>query len=525
MGIGLALGGCATSNPGWTGSDDAAGADLTSAADDLATGGDNPDLAGTPPPPDLLQPPDLLPPLKGPGEACAKDADCVSKTCRPLGEGGAGMCLLPCKAQADCAGIYESFCEAATPNGTAGFCVPPSPYHCSTCKVDSDCGVFTERCLIAPLDNTAACHIDCALAGAAACPTDYACTAVTDGGAMRKLCLPKSPTTCLDAIGGFCTRVSLPQSCSRTNAAGTCVGQRVCLAASGRYDKCSALGPQYKMKCSDLDPPGCMVAYAPGAANDKNNCGTCGAACAAGQDCCSGACKPLNTVQNCGVCGAACVAGQDCCSGACTALNTVQNCGACGNLCPGVGQPTADVTCKDPATKLCDLTCKGENYDVNKSAADGCELLHPTPPGHTQATAADRGGKPCDDGGSRDTFSNSLLSDARVHQNPAVTSFSGTVGSAPDVWHVRASGGTFCINDYDVTLTTTGGGGTACYKLTFQTNKTTATITVNGNGSGNTNNGGGSGSYSDGSDIYFTVEKICSLPIQEKVNYTVSYHL
>ena len=43
------------------------------------------------------------------------------------------------------------------------------------------------------------------------------------------------------------------------------------------------------------------------------------------------------------------------------------------------------------------------------------------------------------------------------------------VGAAPDFWVVRATGGTFCTNDYSVTFTTRGGSAMSCYRLTVQT--------------------------------------------------------
>ena len=169
------------------------------------------------------------------------------------------------------------------------------------------------------------------------------------------------------------------------------------------------------------------------------------------------------------------------------------------------------------------MSCRGDNYDVDKSAGNGCEVLDVTPPGHTQPTAASRGSKDCFDTASRDTFTSGVPSDAREHKNPPVAGFSGMVGAAPDYWTVRATGGTFCVNDYVVTFTTSGGSASSCYRLTIQTNKRTDTLDVKGAGSANISTGGGA--YSGGSDIYFVVEKTCSSPEPENVSYTVEYHL
>ena len=169
------------------------------------------------------------------------------------------------------------------------------------------------------------------------------------------------------------------------------------------------------------------------------------------------------------------------------------------------------------------MTCRGENYDVDQSVLNGCERVHPTPPGHTTATASSRGNKPCSDAASLDTFSlNGFLSDSRVHQNPVVDGFNAVVGSAPDYWWVVADGG-ICINDYAITFTTTGGSAASCYTLSFITNKLTATATVSGAGTATISFGGSA--YSSGTTVYFKIEKTCSLPVQEAVSYTVQYHL
>ncbi len=491
-----------------------------------APGGGTTDLAGSVadlagPPPDLRSGPDLA--GKPPLASCTGDDECASGACKAVGDNGGSICVPPCHSQADCAALPGGlFCEPKTAGATDGYCIPPSPFHCAMCGKDSDCGVLAESCTLAPGDIAAACHIDCSLS-TAACPSDYDCVSVTESGpgptAMRMLCVPKL-AVCLDSLGGFCDRVALPQPCQRDNDAGSCNGQRPCLAG-GRYDRCGAMAPQYK-QCGDMDPPGCMEALAPGATGSKENCGMCGHACADTEDCCGGVCKPLNTVSDCGSCGNACAGGSGCCGSSCTPLNTVANCGACGNICPGQGLASDDVFC-DSTSHTCGMTCRGDNYDIDNNAGNGCEVLDVVPPGHTQSTAASRGSKDCYDTDSHDTYSSGVPSDKRVHTNPPVDSFNGSVGAAPDWWTVHGDGGTFCEDDYDITFSTSGGSTSSCYMLTFITNKTTDSVTINGAGSGSIS--GGSGSYSDDSDIYFKIEKTCSSPGPENVNYTVDYHL
>lgn len=444
---------------------------------DMASPGEEPDLStsGTVDlsgggGPDLRSVPDLIR-LKDWGEVCAADGECTSGLCKPLGVNKAKICVTACRAQADCAKHDGTFCAPIAVDSADGYCIALSPTHCTSCTKDADCGGLTERCLQGPGDIAVACHIDCSIAGADACPPEYTCGTVNDGGKMRKLCLPQ-PAVCLDALGGYCDRVSTPQACARSNAAGLCNGQRLCLAGSKRYDKCNAMAPQLKMSCAEMDPAGCMLQLAP------------------------------------------------------AVTTTPQNCGMCGNTCPGLGLSNNDVSCVDPAAKKCGMTCRGENYDVDNNPSNGCERNHPTPPGHTQtiAAAAYRGSKSCSDGASTDSFSATLLSDTRVHTNPPVDSFSATVGSAPDFWRVYADGG-LCVNDLDVTITTVGGSSAnKCYRLTVITNNGPRSVDVSGSGSANISSG--SGSYSDDTDIYFKIEKICAAGTpQEAVTYTIRYHL
>lgn len=493
---------------------------------DLSSGDPRPDLST--PPFDLASPRDLspVPDLSGKPDLspCTSDSECNSGACRPVGTDGASICVRGCRNQMDCAALPGGlFCEPKSAGSSDGFCVPASSRHCASCRKDSDCGL-SGRCLQAPGDIAPACHVDCSLS-VAACPSDYECLDVPDGSSggdmgvsSRKLCVPKAKL-CLDSLGGFCDRVSLPQTCWRENDAGACTGQRSCLPG-GRYDRCAATTPQYK-RCGDMDPPGCMLKLAADATSSKQHCGRCGNACGTNEDCCAGTCKPLDTVSDCGVCGKSCAAGSGCCGGSCTALNTVSNCGRCGNVCPGLGLSSNDVFCQ-AGSLTCNMTCRGDNYDIDTLMSNGCEVLDQVPPGHTQPTAASRGSKDCYDGASQDNFSSIVPSDQRVHTNPPVASFSGSVGAAPDWWVVHADGGTFCVNDYLVSFTTRGGVPTPCYRLSIFTNKKSDSVTLSGNSFGSMSSG--ASSYSGGSDIYFLVEKLCS-SAPELVSYTVDYHL
>jgi hypothetical protein len=178
--------------------------------------------------------------------------DCSTLACRPVVIDSPPVCVSSCTGAADCPGS-PYFCEAVASGSDAGECIPNSPSHCLECAQDSDCGSLAERCVQAPGDIAKACHVDCTLS-AAACPSDYQC----QGG----LCAPLVGI-CEDALGGYCDRLNIPQPCQRSNDAGTCIGERDCLATSKRFDKCSALTPVYKTSCAQPDPAGCSLQFLP----------------------------------------------------------------------------------------------------------------------------------------------------------------------------------------------------------------------------------------------------------------------
>jgi hypothetical protein len=512
-----------------------------------------PDL--TPPPPDLVTPPDLIP-QRPVGDPCTVDQECVTGLCRPvLALTNTKLCVAPCQTQTDCTPYLNHFCEAVTSGSTQGYCIPRSPAHCASCAQDSDCGGLSERCAQILGDTQKACHIDCSLGGAEACPPDYTCTAVNDGGVQRQLCVPRdtggNSIDCLDALGGYCERVSIPITCVRSNNTGTCTGQRVCLSGTRRYDKCGAQAPQYKTSCTDQNPAGCTLLFKPGIATTKTDCGTCGNACGANQDCCNqvctdlgtsancagcgnvcgsgsaccnGSCTALTSNQNCGGCGTVCGSGQGCCNQACTSLNTASNCVTCGNVCPGQSS-TADAFCTGTA---CDLTCKGENYDYDGSVTNSCERVDSPTGNHeqTQLSAVYLGSFSDYDPSSQLNFGGLILSDQRVHYNPSVVGFDSISGSAPDFFRIFATGGSvFYPNDVTLNMQVVSALGRGdCYRMTATTNSGTYTCAP----SAGTNTCGiapGSSSYGDNTTIYVRVEKICPASVRDSATYTITGHL
>lgn len=519
---------------------------------DLAT---PPDL--TPPPADLVPPPDLIP-QRPVGDPCSYDNECLTFLCRPVLPGtNMKLCVAPCQSQADCTPYLNHFCEAVTSGSTQGYCIPRSPAHCASCAQDSDCGSLSERCTQVLGDTQKSCHIDCSLGGADACPPDYTCTAVNDGGIQRQLCVPRDTggvaIDCLDALGGYCERVSIPLNCVRTNSTGTCTGQRQCMTGTRRYDRCGALAPRYRTSCAEQNPAGCSLLFQPGIATTRTDCGTCGNACGANQDCCNqlctnlgtnancagcgnvcgsgssccnGSCAALTTTQNCGGCGTVCGATQGCCNQLCTNLDTASNCASCGNVCPGQSA-TGDAFCTGTA---CDLSCRGENYDLDGSSTNSCEQVDSPTGNHQQTTqsASYLGAFGDADGASQQNFSGRVLSDARVHYNPNVTGFDSPSGSAPDNFRILALGGSsFNLNDilFNIQLSSAQ-ARPDCYQMTVITNSVTLSCTPD-RASGLCGVSRGSGSYGDNTDIYIIVKKTCpaSLLPRDSATYTVTGHL
>jgi hypothetical protein len=381
----------------------------------------------------------------------------------PLGDGDLGVAAGHCRNQDDCPN--GTICQPA-PLGTAiGTCVPPSTRHCAACTSDADCG-SDAICFQPPGDVAPGCHVDCSLSWLA-CPSGYNCSSVMYQGGMRRVCLP-AEYRCADVGGGSCNSGDT-QPCTRTNAAGTCMGVRTCL--NGQYGACGAPEPAYLDHCGDKPPAGCTAL--PSAA----------------------------------------------------ALSVASDCGACGNSCPGSASSTADVACVDPSTSTCGISCRGDNYDIDGSAANGCEVADPDAANHVQSAATAFPSTDCSDSSSQNSFGGLILSDTRPHLNPAVAAFDAKVGAAPHWFSVYSSGGALCEDDFALSLTVTGGGAVPCYTATILTDKTSSTITATGSGSASSS--GPAGSYSDGSTIYFKVEKTCSTASVggADVMYTVSYHL
>ena len=398
------------------------------------------------------------------GSSCMDDAECASNICEEAFlDLPDRVCVQRCTGPDDCP-TDNFFCEAISPGSMDGYCIPRSPAHCMPCESSADCGYFTEVCLVGPNDDENACHVDCSLSGPSGCPADYQCTSIAIGNTTRQLCVPNVPK-CGDALGGYCDHVTMPLPCGRSNADGSCVGERTCDPVTERYGLCGAEVPTCKPTCDDPDPTGCAL-------------------------------------QACG-----------------DAANTVDHCGACNMPCPGAGAPNTSPACNDGT---CSFNCAGESYDVDNNVSNGCEVTDGVTGNHTQGSAAFVGSFPCTDGSSNRNIAASLPSDQRSHV-PAITGFDAASGSAPDWYRIRATGGV-CQNEVVLTLDVTGTGNLACYRLTVFTTDGTYTCTANASGDCSINEDG-TGAYNDDSDIHIRVDKTCASTSPGAVTYTVKGHL
>ncbi len=393
------------------------------------------------------------------GTPCSSNGECASGQCLSSFRDAGAVCASPCGDQTDCAALPGFFCDAAKDGG--GLCLPNSPAHCLPCDFDSDCGPLGEVCVLAPGDTQSTCRIDCSLAGADACPSDYTCSPVMLNGVQRSLCMPPA-VGCAQSQGGFCDRYAVPQPCSNSNDAGTCLGNRTCV--NGRYSRCDAVAPGCKPTCNTIDPTGCTEALCP------------------------------------------------------TATQTVTDCGACGRTCPGADAPGVNVTCT--SMQACTFSCQGEKYDVDNDATTGCEVTDGTTGNHSTATASNGGTYDCFDS-STISLGGLVPSDTRVHENPTIAGFDVASGSAPDFIALHASGGTFCVNDVNLTLTA-GLGTPACLHLDVITDKGGWSCAPPAGGACTISQG--SGSYSGGTIVSVKVSRTCSAAAGS-LPYTLTGHL
>ncbi|MDB4929640.1 MAG: Tryptophan synthase alpha chain [Myxococcaceae bacterium] len=437
-------------------------------------------------------------------------------------------------------------CRSSRECGALGLVCDPARMLCVECVGDVDC-LPTQVCgadatCIAP--RCAAGAPTCAPDGRVrtcdprtgfvdmVCPAGMGCTA---GRCVARTCTPNAVECGAGAERRTCSADGSTQTISACPAAphalGRCVGAGACaLTCDAGYGDCNGStndGCEADLRTSAANCSACGAVCAGGVSCVGGTCATC----AAGTIRCAGLCvNPSTDAANCGGCGVVCPAGASCSGSQCLCAAGLTRCGAscvstltdpanCGGC--GVGCATG---CMGGVCGGASLTCGASTYDVNGLAADGCEVSDDAIAGHTQSTAAVRPSLGCSDTSSSSVNGARIVSDARTH-SPPPPGFVGTVGAAPDWYSVLATGGTFCANNYGVTIVTSGGSSAgSCYSVTLITDRTTVSMAVSGSGS-NTMSSTAFGLYTENSTVYFRVEKTCSLPVRENVSYTLSYHL
>jgi len=162
----------------------------------------------------------------------------------------------------------------------------------------------------------------------------------------------------LDCDGnGTCESPIGPVNCGACGNA--CTAGQQCLANGGGVFRCVASScPLSVYDCDGNSANGCETAASP------TNCGGCGARCPDNYACRS---ATAGVAAQC----FACPSGQAPCGAACVALGaSVTNCGACGNACDTPVNGTA--MCSGGSCRV--GSCAAGYADCNGAFSDGCEI-------------------------------------------------------------------------------------------------------------------------------------------------------
>ena len=281
---------------------------------------------------------------------------CIATDCpAPWASCGAGLCTTDTSRDvANCGG-----CDNACPQPERSLHASPI---CSGSACTFACDPFFADCNHLPADgcevsttddpkNCGGCGIACAAGaicwrGACGCPNGFA----TCGTECKNLAADDS------ACGACDTECKPPPAADPRWVCGPGVqpGQTT-WACSGTGCQLTCK-PDHANCNADLCLDGCEI----DTRSDAKNCGTCGNACSANQECVHGTCIcPEGTTR----CGDRCV----------DVAVDLDNCGACGNACPGANDATSNGT-PTCSGGHCGYTCYPGFADCNGRNTDGCEV-------------------------------------------------------------------------------------------------------------------------------------------------------
>ncbi|AKU93660.1 Tryptophan synthase alpha chain [Labilithrix luteola] len=261
-----------------------------------------------------------------------------------------GECQVTCDAEfGNCNGEFEDGCEAS---------LESDPANCGACGNACKDGEVCWRFVCGCPPGYAQCGDTCAKLD-------------EDGkncGACGNVCgLPDA-----DAGAGVwpCDAGALPP-----HFGPVCLSSACKIGCTDGYGDCNA------DRCGD----GCETNLA----NDANNCGACGHACAPGQGCVKGKCECED--PNFTFCGGRCV----------DTLSHPDNCGSCGHVCPGGSSLDSHSGYRTCVQGRCSFECSASRADCDLRLENGCEvdiLVDPRNCGGCGVRCDIDGGQPCIDG-------------------------------------------------------------------------------------------------------------------------------
>ena len=159
-------------------------------------------------------------------------------------------------------------------------------------------------------------------------------------------------------------------------------------------------------------------------------------------------------------------------------VGTADHCTKCGDKCPG---PEDSATTRVCVNAKCDIQCKGDYYDVNGAAVDGCEHLDALALNGTESAAKDLGAvTDCD---KDKTSSGAIPSDERLHITAPVSRPNGT----PRWFKLAITDKAFCAVNAKVVVDLSALPAKADYKVEAKyvcKNKTTLKSTIKSSAGG-----------------------------------------